>query len=98
MEKERNILPEVANYSLTGDILKFPFSVVYKVVENEANITALEFLRNDLTESARDAVLNSWEKIPDICVGAIYSEDKVEIYLTHTQPFDEILAIYPFAN
>ena len=98
MEKERNLLPEMSKYSLTGDVLHFPFSFVYKVVENEENITALEFLRNDLIDSARDAVLKSWENIPDVSVGAIYTGDKTDIYLAHTQPFEEILAIYPFAN
>lgn len=98
MEKESNNLPEVVGYNFTGDILDFPFSLVYRVEENERNITALEFLRNDLTESARDALLKSWEKIPDVCVGAIYTKDKTEIYLVHTQPFEEIVAIYPFAN
>ena len=98
MEKEINSLPELTGYSFTGDVLDFPFSVVYKVEENERNITALEFLRNDLLESARDAILKSWGKIPNVCVGAIYTKDKTEVYLAHTQPFEEILPIYPFAN
>ncbi|MFA5622759.1 MAG: hypothetical protein WC981_00830 [Candidatus Dojkabacteria bacterium] len=98
MEKEKRVLSEMSEYSLTGDILHFPFSVVYKVAENEKKITALEFLRDNLLESTRDAVLRSWENIPDVCTGAIYSGDKVEIYLAHTQPFKDILAIYPFAN
>ena len=98
MEKENNLLPEIPTYRFTGDILNFPFSVVYKVAQNEKNVTALEFIRHGLLESARDAVLRSWENIPDVCAGAIYTEGKTEIYLAHTQPFEEILAIYPFAN
>ncbi len=96
MEKERNLLPEMSEYSFTGDVLYFPF--VYKVQENEKNITALEFLRDNLIESVRDALLNTWENMPDVYVGAIYSEGRTEIYLVHTQPFKEISAIYPFAN